>query len=95
MNDISDRFIDLAIDDQHESDYGQELIEKQEKFKREIAKQEFQFDSHYLAMPNSTSTADSDGADDLLDHEDKSLNEKFDSMAKHISDCKEIMVGQV
>ena len=70
-------------------------MEKQEKFRREIQKQDFLFESHYLAMPNCASTADSDIADDLLDQEDKTLNEKFDTMGKNISECREIMVGQV
>jgi hypothetical protein len=48
VNEISDRFIDLGLDE-HESDFGaNELQAKQERFEREFQRLPFTFDAHSL-----------------------------------------------
>lgn len=51
VHDISDRFIDLGLDD-HESDFGaNELQAKQERFEREFQRMPFNFEAHSLQLP--------------------------------------------
>lgn len=61
MNEISDKFIDLGLDEQH-SDYGQELMAKTEKFRREFERAGFVFETKIFSMPQGK-----EENEDLLD----------------------------
>lgn len=66
VKEISDRFIDLGLDD-HNSEYGQDLLQKQEKFRKELDKKEkdFKFDAETLHLPKGHSDNEH-----LLEHVD-------------------------
>ena len=41
VNDISEKFLDLGLDEGNHSDFGQDLIEKQAKYRKEFQKMQF------------------------------------------------------
>ena len=66
VNEISNRFIDLGLED-HETDYGADQLQvKQERFKHEFTRLPFVFDAPSLQIPVSASNFD-----ELLEEEDE------------------------
>ena len=69
MNEISSRFIDLGLED-HETDYGVDQLQaKQERFERELSKNQFIFEAPSLQIP-----ACSGNFDDLLEEDDEQIS---------------------
>jgi hypothetical protein len=51
VQEISEKFIDLGIED-HEDDYAADQLQaKQEKFDEEFSKTQFHFEAHSLSLP--------------------------------------------
>ena len=66
VNEISNRFIDLGLED-HETDYGADQLQvKQERFKQEFTRMPFVFEAPSLQIPVSASNFD-----ELLEEEDE------------------------
>jgi len=66
VNEISNRFIDLGLED-HETDYGADQLQvKQERFKQEFTRLPFVFEAPSLQIPVSASNVD-----ELLEEEDE------------------------
>lgn len=90
VHDISDRFIDLGLED-HESDFGaNELQAKQERFEREFSRQPFTFDAHSLQLP----AAVAGNEDAILEEADIGLAKEADALGHHISDILDIIHGK-
>lgn len=69
MNEISSRFIDLGLED-HETDYGVDQLQaKQERFERELSKNQFIFEAPSLQIPACTGNFD-----DLLEEDDEHIS---------------------
>ena len=51
VNDISEKFLDLGLDEGNHSDFGQDLIEKQARYKKEFQKLQFNFETQALNKP--------------------------------------------
>ena len=53
VQEISEKFIDLGIEDR-EDDYAADLLQaKQEKFEEEFSKTQFHFEAHSLSLPKT------------------------------------------
>ena len=86
MNEISDKFIDLGLDEQH-SDYGQELMAKTEKYKREFEKSGFVFETSALKMP-----AGNEMNEDLLDEQsEENFKGAFDKLGHDLEEINNIL----
>ena len=59
MNEISDRFIDLGLDEGNHSGFGQDMMIKQEKFRNESGKLNFVFETAHLDLPKGHADTDS------------------------------------
>lgn len=97
VHDISDRFIDLGLDD-HESDFAAgELQAKQERFEREFSRMQFNFDALTLQLPAASSAAAHGNEDAVLDEEEKADFGKAlsDQLAGDISDIVDIIHGKL
>jgi hypothetical protein len=69
VNEISSRFIDLGLED-HETDYGVDQLQaKQERFERELSKNQFIFEAPSLQIPACTGNFD-----DLLEEDDEHIS---------------------
>jgi hypothetical protein len=58
VNEISDKFIDLGLDEGNHSGYGQDMMLKQEKFRKEFDKYAFTFETNHLNIPKGHSDTD-------------------------------------
>lgn len=71
VNEISNRFIDLGLED-HETDYGVDQLQaKQERFERELSKNQFIFESPSLQIPPC-----SGNFEDLLEEDDDHISKQ-------------------
>jgi hypothetical protein len=52
VNEISEKFLDLGLDEGNHSDFGQDLIEKQARYRKEFQKLQFTFETQSLNKPN-------------------------------------------
>ena len=79
VNEVSEKFIDLGLED-HESDYAAgELEAKQERFEREFSRLPFNFEAHSLQLPFGAATAVQSGEEDaVLEAEDADLQRQSD-----------------
>jgi hypothetical protein len=69
VQEVSDRLLDLGLDDDNNSDY-QNLMQKQEKFTKEFERLNgFQFDSHALHLPKGNAENE-----DMIEEEDKAVD---------------------
>jgi len=90
VHDISDRFIDLGLED-HESDFGaNELQAKQERFEREFQRLPFTFDAHSLQLPAAAGNEDAI----LEEGETGGLAKEADALGHHIADIIDIIHGK-
>jgi hypothetical protein len=79
VNDISDKFLDLGLDEGNNgSDYGN-LMQKQEKFSKEFERLNFQFDSHSLHLPKGK--ADNE---EIMEEEDRTIDEMHTTLGSEI-----------
>ena len=86
MNEISNRFIDLGLED-HETDYGADQLQvKQERFKHEFTRLPFVFEAPSLQIPVSASNFD-----ELLEKEDEYLSQQNAQLDNNISEILHIM----
>ena len=70
VQEVSDKLLDLGLDDDNNSDY-QNLMQKQEKFAKEFEKlANFQFDSHGLRLPRGRAENE-----EIIEEEDASVQE--------------------
>lgn len=51
MQEISTKFIDLGMDDGPHSEYGEGMLAKQEKFKKEFDRYNFVYETQHLNLP--------------------------------------------
>jgi phage-related minor tail protein len=51
VNEISDKFIDLGLDEGNHSGYGADMMAKQDKFKKEFEKFKFNFETLNNQIP--------------------------------------------
>ena len=86
VNEISNRFIDLGLED-HETDYGADQLQvKQERFKQEFTRLPFVFDAPSLQIPVSASNFD-----ELLEEEDEQLSHQNAQLGNNITEILHIM----
>ena len=86
VNEISNRFIDLGLED-HETDYGADQLQvKQERFKQEFTRLPFVFDAPSLQIPVSASNFD-----ELLEEEDEHISHQNAQLGNNISEILHIM----
>ena len=86
MNEISNRFIDLGLED-HETDYGADQLQvKQERFKNEFTRLPFIFEAPSLQIPVSASNFE-----ELLEEEDEYLSQQNAQLGNNISEILHIM----
>jgi hypothetical protein len=86
VNEISNRFIDLGLED-HETDYGADQLQvKQERFKQEFTRMPFVFDAPSLQIPVSASNFD-----ELLEEEDEQLSHQNAQLGNNITEILHIM----
>ena len=89
VHEISDRFIDLGLED-HESNFGaNELQAKQERFERECQRLPFTFDAHTLQLPAAAGNEDA-----ILEESDAGLAKHADELGHHIADIIDIIHGK-
>eukprot|EP00347_Sterkiella_histriomuscorum_P011387 403372652 len=85
VNDISDKFLDLGLDDGNHSDYGNMMI-KQEKFGKEFERLNFQFDSQALHIPKG-----SQQSDEILEEEDQQLGKEHMMLGGELDRIHQLM----
>jgi hypothetical protein len=86
VNEISNRFIDLGLED-HETDYGADQLQvKQERFKHEFTRLPFVFDAPSLQIPLSASNFD-----ELLEEEDEQMSHQNAQLGNNIAEILHIM----
>ena len=92
MNEVSEKFIDLGLED-HESDYAAgELEAKQERFEREFSRLPFNFDAHSLQLPFGGATAVQSGEEDaVLEAEDTELLRQSDMLGNQLAGLHDIL----
>ena len=88
VNEIADKFWDLGLDDGNRSDYGQDLIQKQQKFRKEFEKLNFQFDSQQLNKPKG-----SEMNEELLQQTDEDLAEEAVKLSRELQMVNDIIHG--
>jgi hypothetical protein len=85
VNDISDKFLDLGLDDGNHSDYG-DLMHKQEKFRKEFEKMPFNFEGQSLHMPKGDASNE-----EILEEEDRTIEEEHVSLGKDIEKIFDVL----
>lgn len=87
VQEISDRLLDLGLDDDNNSDY-QNLMQKQEKFAKEFEKlASFQFDSHGLRLPRGRAENE-----EIIEEEDASVQELHARLGADMDKIHEVLV---
>lgn len=79
VNDISDKFLDLGLDDGNHSDYGNMML-KQEKFAKEFERLNFQFESQALHIPKGSQNSD----EILEEEEDAQLGKEHQTLGHEL-----------
>ncbi len=93
VHEISDRFIDLGLED-HESDFGaNELQAKQERFEREFHRLPFTFEAHSLQLPAASPLVQGN-EDAILEEDDVFLAREKDILGQQIGDIVDIIHGK-
>ena len=89
VKEVSDKFIDLGMDD-HQSDYAAaELQAKQERFKREFSRQPFPFETiHQMPAPVKGSV------EEILE-EPQETAEQADNLGYHLQGIAEVISGNM
>lgn len=54
VKEISDKFLDLGLDEGHDSEQYEEMRMKQDRFKKEFEKLNFAFETQNLDMPKGS-----------------------------------------
>jgi len=92
VNEVSEKFIDLGLED-HESDYAAgELEAKQERFEREFSRLPFNFEAHSLQLPFGAATAVQSGEEDaVLEAEDADIKRQSDVLGNQLAGLHEIL----
>jgi hypothetical protein len=89
VQEISEKFIDLGIED-HEDDYAADQLQaKQEKFDKEFSKTQFHFEAHSLSLPKTG--AQSGNEDAILEKDDHQFEEDWPALGQALKDIHEIL----
>ena len=89
VQEISEKFIDLGIEDR-EDDYAADLLQaKQEKFEEEFSKTQFHFDAHSLSLPKTG--LQSENEDALLEKDDHQFEQDWSALGQALKDIHEIV----
>jgi len=59
VEDMSEKFIDLCVDDNN-SAYGNDMAQRQERFRAHLEKLNFRFETTCLELPASTASSEAD-----------------------------------
>ncbi|CDW71837.1 px domain containing protein [Stylonychia lemnae] len=89
VGDISDKFLDLGLDDGNHSDYGN-MIQKQEKFAKEFERFQFNFESHQLHLPKA-----SHNSDEIIEEHDQTLGSAHAHLGNDLDRIHEIIRKQI
>jgi archaellum component FlaC len=89
VNEISDKFIDLGLDEGNHSGYGAGMMEKQDKFNKEFDKFKFQFDNLNNQIPSGKVDNEQ-----LLGSMDKSLKRMNEEVGNDLTDIYNIIFQQ-
>lgn len=89
VQEISERFIDLGIEDREDDYAADQLQAKQEKFEEEFAKTHFHFEAHSLSLPKGGFAQGNE--DTLLEEDDPKINEDWAALGHALKDIHEIV----
>ncbi len=89
VQEISEKFIDLGIEDREDDYAADQLQAKQEKFEEEFSKTQFHFDAHSLSLPKTG--VQSGNEDAILEKDDPHFEEDWSALGQALKDIHEIL----
>jgi hypothetical protein len=89
VDEIQEKFIDLGLDEGNHSDYGDDLYNKQEKFRKEFERLPFEYDPVTLKMPK--------GGDNIshLEKNDDAMKTEGEEMGRDLEEIFNLLSNKV
>jgi len=80
---MSEKFIDLCVDDNN-SAYGNDMPQRQERFRAHLEKLNFRFETTCLDLPNSTASSDAEVDIEAIKTADTTMGQDLDAIFEMI-----------